>query len=389
MAKEIDDLINKMCRNVTGGELTQLGALFTPRFLDELSEIIYKHEKQKNPRLFIDVNSQLCWIDKAPYAKLCSGKPFDKKVELGDAMFIFDEKIIDMQSQSVLSERNKAFILQAKITEKESQVCHVPVTKYDSSKKNSTYKEFELYSKWSKFDISYSSNTTKVEESNVDLTKAPNSDPCRFAWYGVAASTRNANSSPIWPCRWMVGKALMNDPCDKTLGSLLSGFYQNNNVAGSQVGEYFDNARYFNSAWERVVHHVLARSKQLGKPSYFPSSVTTQNRIISSRMCLHAPQLITLLKSFGLNGQSVVKLLFYTMQTNPHLSFSYLVEKILLGMVSSKKFRPLFNGVSDILQLYPPVKTTVIGKYRPRKFPIIRVTVELQEYDEINIANMR
>ncbi|THB85287.1 hypothetical protein E1N66_05920 [Pantoea allii] len=379
MAEEIDDLINKICRNVVGGELTQLGALFTPRFLDELSEIIYKHENLKNPKLIIDVNSQLCWIDKAPYAKLCSGIPFDKKVELGDAMFIFDEKFVNTRSQSVLSERNKAFILQAKITGKETHVCRIPVTTCNASKKNSTYKEFELYSKWSKFDISYASNTTEVEESNVDLMNAPNSDACRFAWYGVAASTRNTNSSPSWPCRWMVGKALMNDPCDKTLGALLSGFYQNNNIAGSQVGEYFNNAHYFNPAWERVIYHVLARSKQLGKPSYFPLSVTTQNRIISSRMSFHAPQLITLLTSFGLDGQCVVGYLFYTLQLNPHLSFSHVAKKILLGMVSPKKFRPLFNGVSDILRLYPPVKTTVIGTYKPRKFPIIRVTVERQE----------
>lgn len=388
MKKKIDDLVNNICQNVVGGELTQLGELFTPCFLNELSEIIYENECLKKPELIINVNSQLCWIDKAPYAQLCSRTPFDRKVELGDAMFIFNEQFVNTRLQSVLNEKNKAFILQAKITDNETHTCHVPITTYNVLEKNSTYKEFQLYSQWSKFDISYSSNTKKVEESNVDLMSAPNSDACRFAWYGVAASTRNANSSPGWPCRWMVGKALMNDPCDKTLGELLSGFYQDHIIDGSQVGEYFNNANHSNPAWGKVVYHVLARSQQLGKPSYFPSSVTTQNRLISSKMVFHAPQLITLFTSFGLNGQRLVSSLFYILSLNPHLSFSHVFQHILLGMVSPKNFNHLFNSAIAILNFPPAVTTSVIGSYKPRKFPIVRVTVKRQENEKINSKYM-
>jgi len=378
ITREIDNLINKICQNVVGGELVQLGALFTPYFLDELSKIIYENERLKNPALIIDVNSQLCWIDKAPYAQLCSRTPFSRKVELGDAMFIFDEKFIDARLQNVLNESNKAFILQAKVTNDESNICHVPVTTYNSLKKNSTYKEFQLYNQWSNFDISYSSNTKKIEESNVNLMNVQNSDTCRFAWYGVAASTRNTNSSSGWPCRWMVGKALMNDPCDKTLGELLNSFYQGNTINGSQVGEYFNKSKNFNSDWERVVYHVLVRSQQLGKPSYFPAGVITQNRLISSRLVFRAPMLITLFTSFGLNGNFAVGYLIHLQSLYPHLPFSDLVEHLLLNMVSPQYFRILFNSVNAILQISSPVTTSVIGTYKPRKFPILRVEVTRQ-----------
>ncbi|MCU6678667.1 hypothetical protein [Leclercia tamurae] len=112
MEIEINNLINQICNGVTGGELKQLGALFTPTFLDKLSQIIYRDECVKHPNLLINVESELCWIDKAPYAKLCNGTPFDKKVELGDAMFIFDEKIVDAHSKSILNERKPLFYKQ-------------------------------------------------------------------------------------------------------------------------------------------------------------------------------------------------------------------------------------------------------------------------------------
>ncbi|HDD9797361.1 TPA: hypothetical protein PBR43_004461, partial [Escherichia coli] len=105
MQDQFDTLINSICTNVSGGELKQLGALFTQSFLQGLSKIIYENEMNNHPSCDIEVESQLCWIDKAPYAQLCDGIPFDRKVELGDAMFIFDKQFIDNNSQKLISER--------------------------------------------------------------------------------------------------------------------------------------------------------------------------------------------------------------------------------------------------------------------------------------------
>ncbi|MCL6746868.1 hypothetical protein [Kosakonia sp. R1.Fl] len=386
MKIEIDKLINKICRNVVGGELTQLGALFNSCFLDGLSQIIYSGECAKHPSLLISVDAELCWIDKAPYAKLCSGIPFDNKVELGDAMFIFEEKLIVAGSLIVLNERKKAFILQAKITDKEAQICNVPIANYDKrNNKDSTFKEFELYRKWSSFDIYYASNTKKIQEYNVNLINGSSTDPCRFAWYGVAASTRIPNLSSSWPCRWMIGKAVMNTPCNKTLGELLSGFYQNHIIDGSQVGEYFEGASNSNPAWEKVVHHVLVRSKQLGKPSYFPTNATTQNRIVSSHKRFIAPQLIQLFSSFGLNGRIITCKLLNYLLSNSHYPLHYVVSRSLKKSIPPRLLRLLFDDVLDILQPFYPVTLRLNGIHKPRKFPLIRVTVQRQAVENFNI----
>ena len=135
MQDQFDTLINSICTNVSGGELKQLGALFTQSFLQGLSKIIYENEMNNHPSCDIEVESQLCWIDKAPYAQLCDGIPFDRKVELGDAIFIFDKQFIDNNSQKLISERKKAFILQAKVTDKDDKNALVPITGYDPIKK--------------------------------------------------------------------------------------------------------------------------------------------------------------------------------------------------------------------------------------------------------------
>lgn len=388
MEIEINNLINQICNGVTGGELKQLGALFTPTFLDKLSQIIYRDECVKHPNLLINVESELCWIDKAPYAKLCNGTPFDKKVELGDAMFIFDEKIVDAHSKSILNERKKAFILQAKVTEKEAHICNVPIAKYDKSKKDSTYKELELYKQWLNFDIYYASNTSKIEEYNINLINGPSNDPCRFAWYGVAASTKNINSSSNWPCRWMVGKAVLSAPCNKTLGELLSAFYNNHIINGSYIGEYFEGANYFNPDWKKVVHHVLIRSRQLGKPSYFPVHVTTQNRTISSQKNFIASQLIQLFSSFGLNGRIATNDLLKSLSLYPYYPLHHVVSRSLERNIPTRIRRNLIKHIVNILRPLNPITLILNGEYKPRKFPILRVTVQRQEIVKINIDDM-
>lgn len=389
MKVEIDNLINTICQNVVGGELTQLGALFTPYFLDELSKIVYSNECQQHPELVINVETELCWIDKAPYAQLCNKVPFDRKVELGDAMFIFDEKFVNSHTHNVVNEKMKAFILQAKVTEKETHICEVPVTKYDPVKKNSTYKEFELYNQWLAFNISYSSNTNQVEEQNVDLMKMSNSDTCRFAWYGVAASTRHSGSQSVWDCRWMVGKAVMNDPCDKTLGQLLSSFYQDTLINGSHVGEYFKPDNLSNPAWERVVHHVLTRCQQLGKPSYFPMNVSTQNRIISSQMQFLASHLMPLFVSYGLNGQCFLSEIIHFIADNPNAPLDEILFFELGGLVSKKDILYIYEFVMKITSFNTRIVKSVRGVYKPRKFPVLRVTVKRQEIERVNVPDMR
>lgn len=180
----------------------------------------------------------------------------------------------------------------------------------------------------------------------------------------------------------------MNSPCDITIGELLSGFYNNYSISGSQVGEYFEGVNNYNPDWERVVHHVRVRSNQLGKPSYFPANVKTLNRIIFSNKKFIAPQLIQLFSVFGLNGQKITRELLNYLYLYPHCSLGYLVRKVLKNNLPHRYNRTLLNGVLNILQSPTPIMLRLNGNYKPKKFPVISVTVKRQGVEKFYIDNM-
>lgn len=373
MQDQFDTLINSICTNVSGGELKQLGALFTQSFLQGLSKIIYENELNNHPSCDIEVESQLCWIDKAPYAQLCDGIPFDRKVELGDAMFIFDKQFIDNNSQKLISERKKAFILQAKVTDKDDKNALVPITGYDPIKKNSTFKELELYKQWLPFNISYASNTNRIEEPKVDVIKYRTTDTYRFAWYGVVADKKNG-SHYNWPCRWMVGKSLMGQPCDRTMGELLSGFYQDNNVDGVHVGEYYSGTTDSNAAWGKVVWHVLTRCQQLKMPKVVP-----QHSILNCRKISHKKSYKNKLHTLGLDKKiinDIASLLIY----HPNLPMQLIVYKTICHHLKNKKIKPndfiCRAAIKAISIGATPITVNVKGIKKPRSFPIIRIVVK-------------
>lgn len=382
MKNEIDKLVNAMCNNVVGGELKQLGALFNVKFLNELRKIIYKNESIRSPSSFIQVDMQLAWIDKAPYAKLKNGIPFNNKVELGDAMFIFNENDITNDKIEV---SGKAFILQAKVTKNKYQACSVPITTY--SKGNSTYKEYHLYEKWPPFDLSYSTQGS-VKASDINLTTY-NSDCIRYAWYGVAQYQQVTPTNTEWRCRWMVGKALKGTACNKTLGDLLNSFFMSIPLDGEQVGEYYCGRQFYNNDWYRIVHHVINCCTGLKMPSIVPNSNSFKNRIISTS------ELFLFFKSnyfCGLSDNEVYKLLVNveSMLDNESIDISdiaYLVSSFYCG--DESEYLEIVSKLEWHLRRIKKGKGRVGQLTKSGKFPIIITTVsrlhevnkEYRDYD--------
>lgn len=370
MKNEIDKLVNTMCNNVVGGELKQLGALFNVKFLRELRKIIYRNELKCNVAPFIQVDMQLAWIDKAPYAKLKSGIPFNNKVELGDAMFIFKENNIVSDK---IETSGKAFILQAKVTRNKYQACYVPITTY--SKGNSTYKEYHLYEKWAPFDLFYSTQGS-VKASDINLTTY-NSDCVRYAWYGVAQYQQTTPTNTEWRCRWMVGKAIMGTACDKTLGDLLSSFFMSIPLDGEQVGEYYFGHQFYNNDWYRIVHHVINCCTGLKMPSFVPNNNSFKNRIVSVN------KLFSFLKSnnfMKLSDDIVSKLLTNISElrrNDPDVSLGD-VARVIACLYSSGSDSEYFKFIST-LEWY--LRRVQKGEFRVSKvtksgkFPVIITTV--------------
>lgn len=372
MKNEIDELINRTCNNVVGGELSQLGALFNGTFLRELQKIIFMNELGRSPALIVEVDMQLAWIDKAPYAKLISGHPFTNKVELGDAMFIFEE--IDISTNNTSTSSNKAFILQAKVTKNKYKACSVPIT--TCSKNNSTYKEFHLYEKWSPFDLSYSTKGG-VEATNINLTKH-NPDCIRFAWYGVAQYQQTIPTNDEWRCRWMVGKAEMNAVCDRTLGDLLTGFFQSTPLDGAQVGEYYSNSSVVNKDWQRVVHHIINCCKGLKMPSYVPDNTSFRNRIVSANKILSFLRSNNSVNLFGGRWFDLLREVNDLRAGHPDLNLISIIFYC---------FRQHFNGsnhdefLNFVFQLEQYLESKAIGSYiggegvKLGAFPVVVTTV--------------
>ncbi|WP_413741649.1 hypothetical protein ACL2XO_23695 [Sodalis sp. RH15] len=132
------------------------------------------------------------WIDKKP---LVAYSPTSNlpKVELGDALLIYNHHHRDKAGKYSGMIDERAVIIQAKITGNKTRHPKVTVTSGDSSSK-----EYALYSKWPSFMLKHKKYYTSPFNLPHPLK---NNAPFPYAFY--LAARKSYSKHPNWRCHWM------------------------------------------------------------------------------------------------------------------------------------------------------------------------------------------
>jgi len=263
MVADIDALTRRHAiATSTKGELKQLSTLFGPTYLKALRHLLQRSFVQTRGARY-DVTIRLAWIDKIPLADIAS-EP--ERTELGDAvLFAFDELVLPNGKGPGIT-RARATLLQAKVTQTLNQITKptVPI----SPMKGSTKKEFDLLSKWPRFDLFKASNSDVALAQDVDL-RGKKAGTLPFGWYVAAprlkSSAKKADTSH-WKSWWMAGPPILGQACDVTFGGLLQAFFAETPLphAGNlEVGATFCCKSYppapdLLEDWDRVCAEIIA-----------------------------------------------------------------------------------------------------------------------------------
>jgi hypothetical protein len=239
---KLDQLINDQYLNLTTtGELVQLSKLFEPTFLADLLSILKKglsnHNSYKQ-KLEISV----CWIDKRPLADFTKQKVIDhnghkitKKVEVGDAAFIFSTESCYLKDGKEITqnENSVSLIFQAKRSSKKS-IPNVPI---GTGKSNnvSTAKELALLSKWPVFDLFKASRSKSALHSKLNIAQSGVS-VLSYGWFGACPPGKVTD----WKSRWMCAPANNGQKCSFSLGEVFTALINKNELSNVRVGKEFN-----------------------------------------------------------------------------------------------------------------------------------------------------
>jgi hypothetical protein len=300
----LNNLINRQYRMLPGtSELEQLARLFSPGFLCDMVDLLNSGLSVKSGYQEL-LEISLCWIDKAPLADFSAqnitdhnGNVITKKVEIGDAVFIFSSELLLSQDRKTRSQsiNTRALIFQAKRANN-SLVPKVPIG-IGKTADCSTAKELALLSNWPLFDLYKAprSKTTLFTDMKLDpCWKKPSMSP--YGWFGACPPGKFLE----WKSRWMCGPAGLNQNCDITLGELLEALI-NKNVLGSsktQSGVDFrliDNWQSFSNkdslnSWDVLINEILLQCSKSKTPKYlfrpqYPRVITRNTGTSDYKLC--------------------------------------------------------------------------------------------------------
>ncbi|MCA5950648.1 hypothetical protein [Pectobacterium versatile] len=250
-AKTVNMAINKIVRKhfrkqtyrVTNSyELHQFASLFNTDYLSKLAQLLFRSDSHASDNLYtyyyaVDVG----WIDKKPLAEYAAQTSF-KGVELGDALILYNNHLIDRSGKHLCLLNERAVIIQAKITNNKARIPKVTVTSGGSSNK-----EYALYSRWPTFRLK--SNTKHFNLPT--LTHLNN--PYPYTYYLAARKSYSKHSN--WPCHWMGAPSILSNRCNISAGEILlslkSGVFVNNYQVGAELNS--------NKEWARLVRSVLMK----------------------------------------------------------------------------------------------------------------------------------
>ncbi|HHC2781042.1 hypothetical protein [Klebsiella pneumoniae] len=251
-AKIVDMAINKIARThfrkqayraTKTYELHQFASLFNTEHLNKLAKLLFISDRHVLGNMHtyhyaVDVG----WIDKKPIAEYAAQSLFER-VELGDALILYNNHLIDSSWKYLGTVHERAVIIQAKITKNKSRQPKVTVTFGDSSNK-----EFALYSRWPTFRLKRrKSYTQKFNLPALNYLK----NPYPYAFYLAARKSYSRHSN--WPCHWMGAPSQLSEKCDISTGELLLALKSGMLVNGYQVGAELNS----NPEWARLVRLIL------------------------------------------------------------------------------------------------------------------------------------
>ncbi|HCT8201353.1 TPA: hypothetical protein OT927_004924 [Klebsiella pneumoniae] len=251
-AKILDILINRIARNhfkrqahrtTNSHELHQFASLFDSDYLKKLAQLFIKTDKNSTDGLHSHYYIvEAGWIDKKPLVAFPPALNLPK-VELGDALLIYSNQLVDKERKFISVGEERALIIQAKITGNKLRLPKVTVTSGESSKK-----EFELYSKWPSFMLKNKSGYTSLFNLPHPLSK---SQPYPYAFY--LAARKSYSKNPDWRCHWMGAPSKKTERCNISAGDILLGLKTGLPVSNYQVGADLKS----NPEWARLVRAVL------------------------------------------------------------------------------------------------------------------------------------
>ncbi len=258
------------------GELKQLARLFGKGYLEALHAVLSETLLQSE-RMSQELTIRLAWIDKIPLAEVDG---FASKTELGDAVLFSIRRVVSPAGDYYGKPAARAVLLQAKVADNYKRISRplVPVQPMEGS----TQREFELLSRWPRFNLFKASRSEKPLASGVDLRGAERG-LLPYGWYIVAPRVSKRvekGDLPAWTSWWMGAPAMLDRSCDITFGTLLGTFLTGRKLpaAGNlEVGrpfscEAYPPAREEAVGWDRVCAEILAIAEGMKAPkAYFGS----------------------------------------------------------------------------------------------------------------------
>lgn len=251
-ARTIDMAINRISRahfkrqahrTTHAHELHQFASLFDPSYLSKLAQLFFRNDKHNHDGLNSHYYAvEVGWIDKKPLVAYSQTANLPK-VELGDALLVYNHLQIDQDGKYIDTVDERAVIIQAKVTGNKALPPKVTVTKGESSRK-----EYVLYSKWPSFMLKRKKTYTTTFNLPHPLQ---NNEPFPYAFY--LAARKSYNKHPNWRCHWMGAPTKLSERCNISAGDILLSL-----KTGLQIGKYQVGADLkSNREWSRLVKTVL------------------------------------------------------------------------------------------------------------------------------------
>jgi hypothetical protein len=224
-------------------ELHQFASLFNSNYLSNLADIFLKIDKKKTDGLHsLYYGIELGWIDKKPLVEYSQASSL-KQVEVGDALVVYNNYLLDNTGSYINTIDERAVIIQAKVTKNKKKLPSVTVTHDNSSRK-----EYALYSNWPSFRLKKKNGFTPHFNLPHPLVK---NSPSPYAFY--LAARKSYSNDRKWQSHWMGAPSQRYNTCNITVGEILLAL-----KTGRPVGHYHVGADFkSNPQWEKLVRTIL------------------------------------------------------------------------------------------------------------------------------------
>lgn len=312
-------------------ELHQFSSLFNSNYLSNLADLFLKIDKKNTDGLYSHYYEiDLGWIDKKPLVEYSQAFGL-KKVEVGDALLVYNNHLLDDTGKYIKTIGERAVIIQAKVTRNKKKLPSVTVTYDDSSKK-----EYALYSNWPFFCLKMKNRYPLYFNLPHPLIK---NLPSPYAFY--LAARKSYSKDRQWRSHWMGAPSQRSNMCNISAGEILLAL-----KAGTPIGNYHVGADFkANPEWKRLIRTILMQvslnhTNKGWCGVIMPTRIKGRNKLNSKSRSISLTCLMhySLYESFNLKGATSL------LQQSPNNSF-----KEWVGVISAHTER----SDSEIPERFP------------------------------------